>query len=94
MVSDRGVLTSARIEQPPPPGRSGSDHRLRAPAIKQLAAAGGPLQPSLFDDRDIRFAHTGAQISGIEFFYTIKREGLGFPAQPSYRRENFPLPLR
>src|SRR6267142_338218 len=37
MVGDRGVLTSA----------------LRAPAIKQLAAAGGPLQPSLFDDRDM-----------------------------------------
>jgi hypothetical protein len=27
------------------------DHQLRAPAIKQLAAEGGPLQPSLFDDR-------------------------------------------
>jgi hypothetical protein len=26
---------------------------LRAPAIKQLAAEGGPLQPSLFDDRDM-----------------------------------------
>jgi hypothetical protein len=26
---------------------------LRAPAIKQLAGAGGPLQPSLFDDRDM-----------------------------------------
>jgi hypothetical protein len=29
------------------------DHRIARPAIKQLAAAGGPLQPSLFDDRDI-----------------------------------------
>src|SRR5207245_776168 len=53
MVGDRGVLTSARIEQTLRPTGLDWITALRAPAIKQLAAAGGPLQPSLFDDRDM-----------------------------------------
>src|SRR5205814_2858550 len=53
MVGDRGVLTSARIEQTLRPAGLYWITALRAPAIKQLAAAGGPLQPSLFDDRDM-----------------------------------------
>src|ERR1700737_2919559 len=53
MVGDRGVLTSARIEQTLRPAGLDWITALRAPAIKQLAAAGGPLQPSLFDDRDM-----------------------------------------
>src|ERR1700738_1983338 len=53
MVGDRGVLTSARIEQTLQPAGLDWITALRAPAIKQLAAAGGPLQPSLFDDRDM-----------------------------------------
>src|SRR5216684_3664919 len=54
MVGDRGVLTSARIEQTLRPAGLDWITALRAPAIKQLAAAGGPLQPSLFDNRDPR----------------------------------------
>jgi hypothetical protein len=50
---DRGVLTSARIEQTLRPAGLDWITALRAPAIKQLAAEGGPLQPSLFDDRDM-----------------------------------------
>ncbi len=50
MVGDRCVLTSARIEQTLHPAGLAWVTALRAPAIKQLAAAGGPLQPSLFDD--------------------------------------------
>src|SRR4029434_11002213 len=50
---DRGVLTNARIEQTLRPAGLDWITALRAPAIKQLAAAGGPLQPSLFDDRDM-----------------------------------------
>jgi hypothetical protein len=50
---DRGVLTSARIEQTLRPAGLDWITALRAPAIKQLAAAGGPLQPSLFDNRDM-----------------------------------------
>jgi hypothetical protein len=54
MVGDRGLLTSARIEQTLRPAGLDWITALRAPAIKQLAVAGGPLQPSLFDDRDPR----------------------------------------
>ncbi len=53
MVGDRGVLTSARIEQTLRPAGLDWITALRAPAIKQLASEGGPLQPSLFDDRDM-----------------------------------------
>src|SRR5207237_3815539 len=45
---DRGLLTSARIEQTLRPAGLDWITALRAPAIKQLAAEGGPLQPSLF----------------------------------------------
>ena len=48
MVGDRGLLTSARIEQTLRPAGLDWITALRAPAIKQLAAEGGPLQPSLF----------------------------------------------
>src|SRR5947207_10313689 len=53
MVGDRGLLTSARIEQTLRPAGLDWITALRAPAIKQLAAEGGPLQPSLFDHRDM-----------------------------------------
>src|SRR5256714_7986898 len=53
VVGDRGLLTSARIEQTLRPAGLDWITALRAPAIKQLAAEGGPLQPSLFDDRDM-----------------------------------------
>jgi len=53
MVGDRGLLTSARIEQTLRPAGLDWITALRAPAIQQLAAEGGPLQPSLFDDRDM-----------------------------------------
>jgi len=53
MVGDRGMLTDARIEQALRPAGLDWITALRAPAIKALAAEGGPLQPSLFDDRDM-----------------------------------------
>src|SRR5438128_10012522 len=53
MVGDRGLLTSARIEQTLRPAGLDWITALRAPAIKQLAAEGGLLQPSLFDHRDM-----------------------------------------
>src|SRR5215831_11186055 len=53
MVGDREVLTSARIEQALRPAGLDWITALRAPAIKQLAAAGGPLQPTLFDHHDM-----------------------------------------
>lgn len=53
VVGDRGMITDARIEQGLRPAGLDWITALRAPAIKHLAAAGGPLQPSLFDDRDM-----------------------------------------
>ncbi len=52
-VGDRGMLTSARIEQVLEPQGMDWISSLRAPQIAQLAAERGPLQPSLFDERNL-----------------------------------------
>jgi transposase len=52
-VGDRGMLTSARIEQVLRPQGQDWISSLRAPQIAQLAAEHGPLQPSLFDERNL-----------------------------------------
>jgi hypothetical protein len=52
LVGDRGMLTSARIEADLKPAGLDWITALRAPAIQALAA-GGPLQLSLFDERDM-----------------------------------------
>ena len=55
MVGDRGMITNARLAAIR--GDAGSNlgwlTALRAPAIKALAAEGGPLQPTLFDHHDL-----------------------------------------
>lgn len=53
VVGDRGMITEARIKQTLRPAGLDWISALRAPAIQQLAAADGPLQLSLFDDRDM-----------------------------------------
>jgi Transposase DDE domain len=53
MVGDRGMITNARIEQVLRPAGLDWITALRGPAIRQLAAQGGPLQLSLFDTRDM-----------------------------------------
>ncbi|MDA1101695.1 MAG: IS1634 family transposase [Proteobacteria bacterium] len=53
LVGDRGMITSARIEQELRPGGLDWITALRAPAIRQLAEDDGPLQLSLFDQRDL-----------------------------------------
>ncbi|MHB1007940.1 MAG: IS1634 family transposase [Propionibacteriaceae bacterium] len=60
MVGDRGMITSARIAAiskdnaaPDVAGELGWLTALRAPAIKALASAGGPLQPTLFDQQNL-----------------------------------------
>jgi len=60
LVGDRGMITCARIaalsrleDGTPRPDPYGWITALRAPAIKKLAADDGPLQLSLFDDRDL-----------------------------------------
>jgi len=53
LVGDRRMITDERIEQTLRPAGLDCISALRAPAIQQLAAEGGPLQLSLFDQRDI-----------------------------------------
>ena len=53
LVGDRGMITDARLEADVKPAGLDWITALRAPSIRELAAAGGPLQPSLFDQRDM-----------------------------------------
>jgi hypothetical protein len=53
MVGDRGMITQARIDDELEPAGLDWITALRAPSIQQLAAQGGPLQLSLFDERDL-----------------------------------------
>jgi transposase len=52
-VGDRGMLTSARIEQVLKPQGMDWISSLRAPQIMLLASELGPFQPSLFDERNL-----------------------------------------
>ncbi len=52
-AGDRGMLTSARIEQVLKPQGMDWVSSLRAPQIAQLATEHGPFQPSLFDERHL-----------------------------------------
>ena len=52
-AGDRGMLTSARIEQVLKPQGMDWVSSLRSPQIAQLAAEPGPFQPSLFDERNL-----------------------------------------
>jgi hypothetical protein len=62
LVGDRGMVTSARIRDDLEPAGLDWITCLRAPAIQALAGENGPLQLSLFDDRDL------AEISAPELF--------------------------
>lgn len=53
LVGDRGMITQARIDADLKPAGLDWITALRAPAIQALAADDGPLQLSLFDDRDM-----------------------------------------
>jgi transposase len=53
VVGDRGMITAARVREDLAPAGLDWITCLRAPAIRALAAEGGPLQLSLFDERDL-----------------------------------------
>jgi hypothetical protein len=53
LVGDRGMITSARIAEDLAPAGLDWISCLRAPQIAALAAEDGPLQMSLFDERDL-----------------------------------------
>jgi transposase len=62
LVGDRGMITDARIRDDLTPAGLDWISCLRAPQIQALAAEGGPLQLSLFDERDM------AEIAAPEAF--------------------------
>jgi transposase len=62
LVGDRGMITSARIRDELRPANFDWISCLRASAVQALAAENGPLQLSLFDDRDL------AEISAPDLF--------------------------
>ena len=62
LVGDRGMITSARIGKDLRPAGLDWITCLRAPAVQALAAENGPLQLSLFDERDL------AEISAPDIF--------------------------
>ena len=64
LVGDRGMITSARIETDLKPAGLDWISCLRAPAIQELAAENGPLQLSLFDERDLAEISAPAQFPG------------------------------
>jgi hypothetical protein len=53
MVGDRGMITDARIEKELRPRGVDWITALRAPTIRKLMKGDGPLQLSLFDERDL-----------------------------------------
>lgn len=53
LVGDRGMITAARIEGDLKPAGLDWITALRAPAIQALAGENGPLQLSLFDEKDM-----------------------------------------
>jgi len=53
LAGDRGMITQARIEEDLAPAGLDWLTALRAPAIQALTADNGPLQLSLFDERDM-----------------------------------------
>ena len=53
VIGDRGMVTAARIRDDLAPAGLDWITCLRAPAIQALAAEDGPLQLSLFDERDL-----------------------------------------
>src|SRR5208283_4518 len=61
LVGDRGMLTSARIREEVRPAGFDWISCLRSSAIKELASETGPLQMSLFDERDL--ARIAARVS-------------------------------
>jgi hypothetical protein len=61
LVGDRGMITAARIAEDLAPAGLDWLTALRAPAIQALAADNGPLQLSLFDQRDM------AEITSADF---------------------------
>jgi hypothetical protein len=64
LVGDRGMLTSARVREDDRPAGFDWISCLRSGAIQELAAEQGPLQLSLFDERDLAEIEAPEQFPG------------------------------
>jgi len=64
LVGDRGMLTSARIREDVRPAGFDWISCLRSGAIQELASEQGPLQLSLFDERDLAEIEAPEQFPG------------------------------
>jgi hypothetical protein len=74
LVGDRGMITSARIEADLKPAGLDWISCLRAPAIQQLAGEKGPLQLSLFDERDLAEIAAPEQFPGERLIVCRNRD--------------------
>jgi len=74
LVGDRGMITSARIEADLKPAGLDWISCLRAPAIQELAAEKGPLQLSLFDERDLAEIAAPEQFPGERLIVCRNRD--------------------
>src|ERR1700754_1737685 len=74
LVGDRGMITSARIEADLKPAGLDWISCLRAPAIQQLATETGPLQLSLFDERDLAEITAPEQFPGERLIVCRNRD--------------------
>jgi hypothetical protein len=85
LVGDRGMITTARIEQDLRPAGLDWISCLRAPAIQQLAAENGPLQLSLFDERDLAEITAPEQFPGERLIVCRNRD---LAAERARKRED------
>jgi hypothetical protein len=74
LVGDRGMITSARIEADLKPAGLDWISCLRAPAIQELADENGPLQLSLFDERDLAEITAPEQFPGERLIVCRNRD--------------------
>src|ERR1700733_6041707 len=74
LVGDRGMITSARIGADLKPAGVDWITCLRAPAIQALATENGPLQLSLFDERDLAEISAPEMLPGERLIVCRNRE--------------------
>ena len=85
LVGDRGMITAARIETELKPAGLDWISCLRAPAIEQLVAENGPLQLSLFDERNLAEIAAPDQFPGERLIVCRNRD---LAAERARKRED------
>ncbi|MFL5072638.1 MAG: IS1634 family transposase [Xanthobacteraceae bacterium] len=85
LVGDRGMITAARIRDDLAPAGLDWITCLRAPAIRALATENGPLQLSLFDERDLAEISAPAMFPGERLIVCRNRD---LAAERARKRED------